>query len=164
MYSRLGNYDAASRLSARGTIPEPFAVSYGVAGPDGMVWIQGGEFLMGSDHELARPPRRCHPKHRGRRTPTWSQGRWCSSAPTAPFRPTIGPAGGATFPARTGSILRDPKATSPERTSKKSRWVVQPQLGEPNVAEVWHSAPVPCAASDPPSVGRVTRNRGGASC
>src|SRR5262245_26150228 len=36
----------------------------GVNGPGSMVWIPGGEFLMGSDHELARPNER--PTHRVR--------------------------------------------------------------------------------------------------
>src|SRR5262245_17628385 len=34
----------------------------GVKGPRGMVWIPGGEFLMGSDHKLAQPNER--PAHR----------------------------------------------------------------------------------------------------
>src|SRR5688572_28784654 len=34
----------------------------GVRGPRGMVWVQGGEFLMGSDHKLAQPNER--PTHR----------------------------------------------------------------------------------------------------
>jgi formylglycine-generating enzyme required for sulfatase activity len=34
----------------------------GVDGPKGMVWIPGGEFLMGSDHKLAQPNER--PAHR----------------------------------------------------------------------------------------------------
>src|SRR5688572_17356484 len=37
----------------------PEAVSGdGVTGPAGMAWVPGGEFLMGSDHPLARPNER----------------------------------------------------------------------------------------------------------
>src|SRR6185503_2878782 len=34
----------------------------GVRGPQGMVWVPGGEFLMGSDHKLAQQNER--PTHR----------------------------------------------------------------------------------------------------
>src|SRR5262249_2867206 len=34
----------------------------GVNGPTGMMWVPGGEFLMGSDHKLAQPNER--PTHR----------------------------------------------------------------------------------------------------
>ena len=30
----------------------------GVKGPKGMMWVPGGEFLMGSDHKLAQPNER----------------------------------------------------------------------------------------------------------
>jgi formylglycine-generating enzyme required for sulfatase activity len=41
----------------------------GVQGPKAMVWIPAGEFLMGSDHELARPNER--PTHRVRVAGFW---------------------------------------------------------------------------------------------
>ncbi len=33
----------------------PILEGDGVRGPRGMLWISGGEFVMGSDHRLARP-------------------------------------------------------------------------------------------------------------
>jgi formylglycine-generating enzyme required for sulfatase activity len=52
----------SSLFPARGREPEPLAAGDGVAGPVGMVWIRGGEFLMGSNHELAQSNER--PAHR----------------------------------------------------------------------------------------------------
>ena len=41
---------------------QPTTASQAVEGPAGMVWIPGGRFLMGSDHELAQPNERpAHP-------------------------------------------------------------------------------------------------------
>src|SRR6185436_19319458 len=41
----------------------------GVHAPKSMVWVPGGEFLMGSDHQLARPNER--PTHRVRVPGFW---------------------------------------------------------------------------------------------
>jgi sulfatase modifying factor 1 len=50
--------------------PQPQVIaSNGQNAPEGMVWIRGGEFLMGSDHRLARPNER--PAHKVRVKGFW---------------------------------------------------------------------------------------------
>src|SRR5690242_17718212 len=59
-------YSAANLFStpaASMTRPAPRVVAGdGVLGPKGMVWVPGGEFLMGSDHKLAQKNER--PAHK----------------------------------------------------------------------------------------------------
>src|SRR6185503_9567482 len=55
----------------------------GVNGPRSMVWIPGGEFLMGSDHELARPNER--PTHRVRIAGFWMDRTHVTNAQFAEF-------------------------------------------------------------------------------
>jgi formylglycine-generating enzyme required for sulfatase activity len=49
-------------LSTRSKAVPQVVEGDGVKGPNGMLWIPGGEFLMGSDHKLAQPSER--PAHR----------------------------------------------------------------------------------------------------
>ena len=55
----------------------------GVRGPKSMVWIPGGEFLMGSDHELAKPNER--PTHRVRLAGFWMDRTHVTNAEFAEF-------------------------------------------------------------------------------
>jgi formylglycine-generating enzyme len=55
----------------------------GVTGPESMVWIPGGEFLMGSDHQLARPNER--PTHRVRVKGFWMDRTHVTNAQFAGF-------------------------------------------------------------------------------
>ena len=55
----------------------------GVRGPAAMVWIPDGEFLMGSDHELARPNER--PTHRVRIAGFWMDRTHVTNAQFAEF-------------------------------------------------------------------------------
>ena len=55
----------------------------GVAGPRNMVWIPAGEFLMGSEHQLARPNER--PAHRVRLTGFWMDRTHVTNAQFAEF-------------------------------------------------------------------------------
>jgi len=43
---------AWSMLSPRSKAPPQVVAGDGVRGPKGMVWVPGGEFLMGSNHKL----------------------------------------------------------------------------------------------------------------
>src|SRR5215813_7268780 len=47
-----------SKTPALAGVPPKVVEGDGVAGPKGMVWVPGGEFLMGSDHKLAQPNER----------------------------------------------------------------------------------------------------------
>ncbi len=62
----LGGGQAEPTLAAsRQPPPVPqVVIGDGVRGPENMAWIPGGEFLMGSDHELAQPNER--PTHKVR--------------------------------------------------------------------------------------------------
>jgi len=54
---------AYAKLSSPPAKAEPQVIEGdGVKGPRGMMWVPGGEFLMGSDHKLAQPNER--PAHR----------------------------------------------------------------------------------------------------
>jgi len=55
----------------------------GVRGPAGMVWIPGGEFLMGSDHKLAKPNER--PAHAVRVKGFWMDRTHVTNAQFAAF-------------------------------------------------------------------------------
>jgi len=55
----------------------------GTRGAESMVWIPGGEFLMGSDHELARPNER--PTHRVRVNGFWMDRTHVTNAQFAEF-------------------------------------------------------------------------------
>src|SRR5215831_14515231 len=60
----LGGYYAAKAFAARSAKPAvPHVVEGdGVSGPEGMMWVPGGGFQMGSDHQLAKPNERpAHP-------------------------------------------------------------------------------------------------------
>jgi len=55
----------------------------GVQGPRGMAWVPGGEFLMGSEHSLARPNER--PAHRVRVAGFWMDRTHVTNAQFAAF-------------------------------------------------------------------------------
>ena len=55
----------------------------GTRGPKGMVWVPAGEFLMGSEHELARPNER--PAHRVRVAGFWMDRTHVTNAQFAEF-------------------------------------------------------------------------------
>src|SRR5687767_7293352 len=64
--------------------PQPAVVEGdGVRGPKSMVWVPAGEFLMGSDHELARPNER--PTHRVRVAGFWMDRTHVTNAQFAEF-------------------------------------------------------------------------------
>ena len=54
----------AGAISKPGAAKPTIAIGDGVHGPKDMAWIPGGDFLMGSDHQLAQPNER--PTHRVR--------------------------------------------------------------------------------------------------
>src|SRR5262245_19772521 len=62
-------YFAGQVLHPAAQAPSRIVEGDGVHGPKSMVWIPGGEFLMGSDHELAKPNER--PTHRVRLAGFW---------------------------------------------------------------------------------------------
>ncbi len=62
----LGSAYAAYELSCG---PKPFAVGDGKSGPQSMVWIPGGEFIMGSEHPKAQ--RNEGPAHRVKVSGYW---------------------------------------------------------------------------------------------
>src|SRR5215471_2514399 len=55
----------------------------GVSGPRGMVWVPGGEFLMGSDHQLAQVNER--PAHKVRVHGFWMDRTHITNAQFAAF-------------------------------------------------------------------------------
>jgi formylglycine-generating enzyme required for sulfatase activity len=55
----------------------------GVRGPVAMVWVPGGEFLMGSDHEFAKPNEK--PTHRVRVKGFWMDRTHVTNAQFAEF-------------------------------------------------------------------------------
>ncbi len=59
------NTQSAARLAAQPVV----ILGEGVHGPSGMVWVPGGEFLMGSEHKLAKPNER--PAHKARVDGFW---------------------------------------------------------------------------------------------
>jgi len=64
--------------------PQPTIVEGdGVRGPESMVWVPAGQFLMGSDHELARPNER--PTHRVRVAGFWMDRTHVTNAQFAEF-------------------------------------------------------------------------------
>jgi len=72
---------AAGRFSAT---PEPKVVEGdGVRGPKGMVWVPGGEFLMGSDHKLSQRNER--PAHKVRVRGFWMDQTHVTNAQFAEF-------------------------------------------------------------------------------
>jgi formylglycine-generating enzyme required for sulfatase activity len=74
---------AWSMLSSR-TKPEPKVVQGdGVKGPAGMLWVPGGEFLMGSDHKLAQRNER--PAHKVRVGGFWMDRTHVTNAQFAAF-------------------------------------------------------------------------------
>jgi len=47
-------FGTAEFLAPRAPAKPVIVAGDGVRGPKGMMWVPGGEFLMGSDHKLAR--------------------------------------------------------------------------------------------------------------
>ena len=71
-------------VSAATTAAPPKIVKgNGVNGPKGMVWVPGGEFLMGSDHKLAQRNER--PAHRVRVHGFWMDETHVTNAQFARF-------------------------------------------------------------------------------
>ena len=54
----VGAVAAWSTYSPKEKAPPQIVQGDGVKGPAGMMWVPGGEFLMGSDHKLAQPNER----------------------------------------------------------------------------------------------------------
>ena len=73
---------AAPSAAANPVAPKVVAGD-GVNGPSDMVWVPGGEFLMGSDHELARPNER--PTHKVAVTGFWMDRTHVTNAEFARF-------------------------------------------------------------------------------
>src|SRR3954464_4873941 len=75
---------AFSHYSARASRSTPVAVEGdGVRGPKGMLWVPGGEFLMGSDHKLAQRNER--PAHNVRVNGFWMDRTHVTNAQFAAF-------------------------------------------------------------------------------
>ena len=115
-------------------------------GPDSMVWIPAGEFLMGSDHELARPNER--PTHLVRVAGFWMDRTHVTNAQFAEFVQTTGYVTTAEKPIDAEEILKQsPPGTprpSPEKLAAGSL-VFQP-TPEPvkdtrDVSQWWHWTP-----------------------
>jgi formylglycine-generating enzyme required for sulfatase activity len=68
------------RLIRPGTADHPVIEGDGVRGPRGMVWVPGGEFLMGSDYKLAKGNER--PAHKVRVAGFWMD---CTHVTNAQF-------------------------------------------------------------------------------
>jgi formylglycine-generating enzyme required for sulfatase activity len=81
----LGGYFATTTYAARSAKPVAprVIVGNGVDGPRGMVWVPGGEFLMGSDHELAQKNE--HPAHKVRVNGFWMDRTHVTNAQFADF-------------------------------------------------------------------------------
>jgi formylglycine-generating enzyme required for sulfatase activity len=78
-------YYAAGTLAARSVnAAAPRAIEGdGVRGPKGMMWVPGGEFLMGSDHKLAQPNER--PAHKVTVSGLWMDRTHVTNAQFAQF-------------------------------------------------------------------------------
>jgi formylglycine-generating enzyme required for sulfatase activity len=81
----IAGYLAGPYLSGQSPRTQQAATITGeqAGGPDGMVWVPGGEFLMGSEHELARPNER--PAHRVRVKGFWIDATHVTNAQFAAF-------------------------------------------------------------------------------
>jgi formylglycine-generating enzyme required for sulfatase activity len=80
-----GGYYATTELMARDARPAAptVVVGDGVNGPRGMMWVPGGEFLMGSDHKLAKDNER--PAHKVRVSGFWMDRTHVTNAEFARF-------------------------------------------------------------------------------
>jgi formylglycine-generating enzyme required for sulfatase activity len=80
-----GGHYAATELMARDATPAAPKVILGDGenGPSGMMWVPGGEFLMGSDHKLARDNER--PAHKVRVSGFWMDRTHVTNAEFARF-------------------------------------------------------------------------------
>jgi formylglycine-generating enzyme required for sulfatase activity len=77
-----------SLLSKRGHAEPEVIEGDGVKGPGGMVWVPGGEFLMGSDHKLAQRNER--PAHKVRVRGFWMDKTHVTNAEFAAFVKSTG--------------------------------------------------------------------------
>ena len=76
-------YFAGPMLTEENPVGAKIIAGDGVTGPESMVWIPGGDFLMGSDHQLARPNER--PTHRVRVKGFWMDRTHVTNAQFAAF-------------------------------------------------------------------------------
>ena len=80
----IGAYFGSKHFSARNATPVAAVIEGdGVKGPKGMLWVPGGEFLMGSDHELAQKNER--PAHKVRVAGFWMDRTHVTNAQFAAF-------------------------------------------------------------------------------
>ena len=79
VYAQLMRSDAFHSSAKQSSVIE----GDGVRGPIGMVWVPGGEFLMGSDHKLAQKNE--HPAHKVRVSGFWMDRTHVTNAQFAEF-------------------------------------------------------------------------------